>query len=748
MAENDYKINIELGTSFDPAGLEQAQQQLEKLKPADATATQAATEAERELTKAREESAEAAAEAAQAQQQLAEATQSATEATEQQATATVQVQELLTTEAQEVEELVEVKEQNAAADAKEQKAMQLATKSRNELIKTLKRLQKELKEAAEAQDVEKYRAVEQEIAETRSAFEKQNQVLELNNIQLGQQAQNGMMVANTLTGMANGMKDGTLAAGDFANGILSIGAAMKAGLGPIGWLMLAIQGLQAAWDFFSAEDKEEEEVRKKRADDMKRLAEITDNARTALEAYNRTELSKKALAAVQGYYTNINTQLERQIKNIERATQAELARLALTQDEEEHKRTMKRAQLGRQLAAGTITQEEYDKAIYDMNEQAIKQRLDDDVTTAEAELKDAEAKVDAATEAYEEMAAKAGKISAESSKYGKKLTEERLKLMQDEYAALSKETDEAIAEWKKLIEEEADEELIAAAEKRVKAAQAASMEAAENIWAAYDQVHGEGAHLDAGITTDEMIKGMIADRKDIDEQYKAANAEMEAHRRSSDSLYEARTAAREKVKSAQDKRTQELGQLDEERASAEKDRELQKLLEEKQKAATELAKLETAELKRRSKDAKERAKAARAAGDAEGAAVLENLATLYKDEVAQRSKAAKNKAAVDAARKKTEQAAPTQDKRTDEVLREAEQLANRIAKGEALDGRSVEQLLALFEQAKATKDKKDDAFVAQLIQLMQMQATVGADLQDKVRKLQRKTEKLASRNFD
>ena len=637
----------------------------------------------------------------------------------------------------------------ATADAKEQKAMKLATKSRNELIKTLKRLQKELKAAAEAQDVEKYRAVEQEIAETRTAFEKQNQVLELNNIQMGQQAQNGMMVANTLTGLANGMKDGSLSAGDFASGILSIGAAMKAGLGPIGWLMMAIQGLQAAWDYFAAEDKKEEEVRAKRAEDMKRLAEITDNARTALDDYNRTELSKKSLAAVQGYYTDINTQLERQIKNIERATQAELARLAVTQDEEEHKRTMKRAQLGRQLAAGTITQEEYDRAIYDMNEEAIKQGLDDDVATAEAELKDAEAKVDAATKAYEEMAAKAGKISAKRSKYGKQLTEERLKLMQDEYDALSKESDEAVAEWQKLIKEDADDELKDAAWERVQAAQAAAMESAEKIWDAYDQVHGTGAHQRSSAgTTDEMIKGMIADRKDIDEQYKVANAEMEAHRKASDSLYESRTAARDKLQSAQDARTRELGQMADERAEEEKGRALQKLLDEKQKAAAELAKMETAELKRRQKDAQKRAKAARDSGDAEGAAVLEKLAILYKDEVAQRSKAAKAKSAVDAARKKTEDAAPTQDKRTDEVLREAEQLANRIAKGEALDGRSAEQLLALFEQAKATKDKKDDAFVAQLIHIMQMQADVGASLQEDVRKLKRETEKLKSRNFD
>lgn len=727
MAENDYKINIALGTSFDPAGLEQAQQQLEKLKPADATATQAATEAERELTKAREESAEAAQQAAEAG---------------------LQVKELLTTEAQEVEELVEVKAQNAAADAKEQKAMKLATKSRDELIKTLKQLQKELKAAAEAQDVEKYRAVEQEIAETRSAFEKQNQVLELNNIQLGQQAQNGMMVANTLTGMANGLKDGSMSAGDFASGILSISAAMKAGLGPIGWLMMAVQGLQAAWDYFAAEDKKEEEVRAKRAEDMQRLAEITDNARKALEDYNRTELSKKALAAVQGYYTNINTQLERQIKNIERATQAELARLALTQDADEHKRTMKRAKLGRQLAAGTITQEQYDSAIYDMNEQATKQGLDADVAEAERQEKELTDKANVAWDAYHETQEKHFTIAGQRLKYGE-LTVKRLELMKGEFDTLTDAQNKAIEERDALINEDADEEQIAAANDKLHAIMAKRSAAAEKIWQAYDRVHGKGAHRssDSGSTAD-MITGMIADRSDVDEQFTSSKTERDKLWETASGLVEQRDAARTNVKNARDKRTQELGQLAEERAEEEKGRALQKLLDEKKKAETELAKMETAELKRRQKDAQKRAKAARDSGDEEGAAVLEKLAIIYKDEVAQRSKAAKAKSAVDAARKKTEDAAPTQDKRTDEVLREAEQLANRIAKGEALDGRRAEQLLALFEQAKATKDKKDDAFVAQLIHIMQMQADMGASLQGDVRKLKRETEKLKSRNFD
>lgn len=732
MADNKIDMSIGLGMEYDPSGAAAANADIEKLKQAAAGVpspggSPAATAAERELTKARKESAEAAL---------------------QEVEAGTQVQEQLTAEAQEVEELVEVKGKNAETDAKEQRAMKLATKSRNELIKTLKQLQKELKAAAEAQDVEKYRAVEQEIAETRSAFEKQNQVLELNNIQLGQQAQNGLMVANTLTGLANGMKDGTLSAGDFASGILSIGAAMKAGLGPIGWLMMAVQGLQAAWDYFSSENKKEEEVRAKRATDMQRLAEITDNARKALEDYNRTELSKQALAALQGYYADINTQLERQIKNIDRATQAELARLALTQDAEEHKRTMKRAKLGRQLAAGTITQEQYDSAIYDMNEQAAKQGLDAEVAEAERQEKELTEKANLAMDAYHETQEKHFTIAGQRLKYGE-LTVKRLELMQGEFDALTEAQNKAIEERDALIKEEADEEQIAAASDKLDAIMAKRADAAEKIWQAYDRVHGKGAHRssDSGSTAD-MIAGMIADRADVDEQFASSQAERDKLWGTVSGLIEQRDAARTNVKNAGAKRTQELGQLAEERAEEEKGRALQKLLDEKQKAATELAKLETAELRRRQKDAQKRAAAARDSGDEDGAKVLESTAALYKHEVAQRRSADKNKAAVDAARKKAEGAAPTQDKRTDAVLSEAQQLANRIAKGEALDGRSAEQLLTLWKQALATRDKKDDAFVAQLIQLMQTQADVGARLQAEIRTLKRKTEKLANRNYD
>lgn len=726
MAENDYKINIALGTSFDPAGLEQAQQQLEKLKPADATATQAATEAERELTKAREESAEAAQQAAEAG---------------------LQVQELLTTEAQGVEELVEVKEQNAEADAKEQRAMKLATKSRNELIQTLKRLQKELKAAAEAQDVEQYRAVEQEIAETRGAFEKQNQVLELNNIQMGQQAQNGIMVANTLAGMAKGLQDGSLSAGDFASGFMAISAAMKAGLGPIGWVMLAIQGLQAAWDYFSAESKKEEETRKKRWEDMQRLAEITDEARTALENYNRTKLSNQQLEKIRGTYADINRELERQIKNIQRATDAELARLAITQDEQEHKRSMQRAKLGRQLAAGTISQEEYEQALFDMEQSTQMQGLDDEVRTKQLALQAAEAKLAEYGAAWDKKSRTHARISKKRAAFGSELEADKMELMLTQFNKLQKEVDEAWEAQQAALRED-DEDALELARQRYKDANEELAPLRAQIEAAYTKVHGEGAQAKDGLLDAEALAALIHERKSLDKQYETAEAELKNHRNTATAAHDAVETAKRDLAEAEAKRSRELGQMADARAEEEKDRALQKLLAEKQKAATELAKMETTELRRLQKEAQKRAKAAREAGDADGAAVLEKLATLYKDEIALRSTAAKNKAAVDAARNKAEAAAPSQDKLTDDVLREAQQLANRIAKGEALDGRSAEQLLALWKQAQASKDKKDDAFVAQLIALMQLQADVGAGLQAEVRKLKRKTEKLTSRNFD
>lgn len=722
MTENKVDMQIGLGVEYDATGFSAANADIDRL--------QQKLDSVKMPAVVPQGGGNATAQAAQAQEQLLEATQTATEATEQQTTATTQADEQLAKEAATLWELAEAKNSSAQADAKEQKAMQLTTKSRNELIKNLKQLQKELKAAAEAQDVEKYRAVEQEIAETRSAFEKQNQVLELNNIQLGQQAQNGMMVASTLSGMAKGMQEGTMSAADFVSGILSISAAMKAGLGPIGWMMMAVQGLQAAWDYFAAEDKKKEEARQKRAEDMQRLAEITDAARTALEEYNRTELSKKSLAAVQGYYADINRELERQVKNIDRATQAELARLAITQDAEEHKRTMKRAQLGRQLAAGTITQEDYDSAIFDMNEQAIKQGLDDDVTTAEAELQDAEAKVAKAEAALNEMRGKAGKINRTRNRFGDDLTADKLAVLKDTRQKLGEEMENARKGmhadgdrddyyWKQTLAE----------------VDAANRQIAE----AYDKVHGAGAFEAAGLDFESAIEELLKLRKDLDEQHKTAQDAINTHRNNSASLYETAADARTKLKTAQDARSRKTQQLADARVEEEKGRELHKLIAEKQQAQTEVLKLEKAELIHRQTELQKRVDAARAAGDAESAQVLSAHAAIYMNEHARREFADNVNAAV------TPNAAP---RSADAIMREATGLANSMGNSLQGNGRTAEQLLDLLAQAKATQDKRDDELVMRLLSLVQQQSGISQTMKARIDHAQRQINQLQHHTFD
>lgn len=632
----------------------------------------------------------------------------------------------------------------SAADAKEQKAMQLATKSRNELIKTLQRLQKELKAAAEAQDVEKYRAVEQEIAETRTAFEKQNQVLELNNIQLGQQAQAGIMVADTLAGMAKGMRDGSLSAGDFVNGILSIASAMNTTLGPIGWVMLAIQGLQAAWDFFSAEAEKDMEAIKMREDNMKSLAEITDTARRALEDYNRTKLQNQQLEKIRGTYADINRELERQIKNIQRATDAELARLAVTQDEQEHKRSMQRAKLGRQLAAGTISQEEYEQALFDMEQSTQTQELDDEVLTKQLALQDAEAKLAEMDAAWDKMMQTSSRVSAKQRKFGK-YDEGRLAQIKDEHTALEKEYDAAFAALKSARLEKKSWEVISAAQDRLDAAEDELLRADAKVEKAYDAVHGEGALSGTGMSYSAAIADLYNSRRDVDAQAKAVADAEKAHRNNATQYYDAVETAKRELAEAEEKRKREQGQMAEERAADEENRRIQKLVQAKNAAAQGVLKLERDELQRRAVELQQRARAAHEAGDADAAALLDAHATLYMDELDRRDFADKVHAATTAA---NADATPVQDKRTDVVMREAQRLASQMERGGALDGRSVEQLLELFKQAQATKDKKDDAFIAQLIALMQMQATVGEKLQAKVRDLHRRTEHLTNRNFD
>lgn len=247
-------------------------------------------------------------------------------------------------------------EDAAVAEEKLRRQMELAKKSRNELIKELERLAKLRKEAADAGDTEAFERLTAQSAECREAFEKMNQGLELTNIQFTQQAQMGMMAGQTLGSIGQMAAEGGGNVAGMAAQFLSLGQAIKAGLGPVGWAMMALQGLQMAWDFFT---QKQEEARKAAEESEKALAKLNETLLQHAEAAARASYEAQKgyvderANAEQKAADEALAAMDRQHAAAQRtATQ----RLELLRGEVEQQKML----LAAKLSAGQITQQQHD----------------------------------------------------------------------------------------------------------------------------------------------------------------------------------------------------------------------------------------------------------------------------------------------------------------------------------------------------------------------------------------------------
>ncbi len=254
-------------------------------------------------------------------------------------------------------------EEAAAAEEKLRRAMELAKKSRNELIKELQRLAKARKEAAVAGDKEAFDQLSAQSAETREAFEKLNQGLELTNIQFVQQAQMGMMAGQTLAGIGQMAAGGASSVAGMAAGFLSLGQAIKAGLGPIGWAMMALQGVQMAWDYFA---KKQEEAAKAAKEADEAIAKLNDTLLRHAEAAN-----KARLGALKEYYNaqakDAQTAADERQAGLERELDAEQAAADKKMELLRAQSDRQKEELSNRLEAGEISKAAYDAEIAELD---------------------------------------------------------------------------------------------------------------------------------------------------------------------------------------------------------------------------------------------------------------------------------------------------------------------------------------------------------------------------------------------
>lgn len=275
--------------------------------------------------------------------------------------------------------------------------MQLAGKTRLELSAIYKELAQKAKEAAAAQDAEAAAKYERQMQLVNQALRKVNMSARIANIALMQQAQAAQRIGQNLetlttgfSGLGEALENGTLNITNMGSAFVSLMRDFKAGLGPIGWVMLALQGLQAAWNNHAQTKKKVAEAEAENKKILENEKTLYEELKTAREEYDAQVALATSLKSLNDEYEGIKTKLQDSLRLIEDSTKAELVRLNLIKSQEEYARIQKRYELGRAFKRGDITEEQYKRELLNL-EQAQK--------TAEAEKNaaDAKAKVEAAT---------------------------------------------------------------------------------------------------------------------------------------------------------------------------------------------------------------------------------------------------------------------------------------------------------------------------------------------------------------
>lgn len=241
---------------------------LAKAKTNTAAATGKAAEASKELTAARTDGQKATSTAATVEKTLATERKATAEATTAAADAEQKAAAESTAAAQQKQQ---ASARNTEALSKEQQEiealkaqMALEAKGRAGLIKELERLGKARERAAKAGDVQAFKQLEAQMTKTRQAFERMNQGLEISRLSMMGQMQVAMGAMGAIQSLGNEVKSGSVSLMGMANAVYALGAAIKAGMGPVGWIMMAIQGLSMAWDWYANKQREAAKAEKAR----------------------------------------------------------------------------------------------------------------------------------------------------------------------------------------------------------------------------------------------------------------------------------------------------------------------------------------------------------------------------------------------------------------------------------------------------------------------------------------------------
>ena len=316
-------------------------------------------------------------------------------------------------EERERERSIAIREREAKAEEEADFKLKLAGKSRLELSKIYKELAQNAKKASEAQDYEASAKYERQMQLVNLTLRKVNTSARIANIALMQQAQAAQRIGQNLetltkgfTGLGEALEKGELNLTSMGSAFMSLMRDFKAGVGPIGWVVLALQGLQTVWNSYAKQRQKIAEIEKENAKVLENEKALYEKLATARAEYDAQVALAKSLQALNTEYDGIKGKIADSVKLIEEATRAEMVRLSVVKSEEEFKRLQERYELGRAYKRGDISEEEYRKQLLALETAQQVTEVETEAATQKARRKEQKEKYDVQLQAFNEVDAR------------------------------------------------------------------------------------------------------------------------------------------------------------------------------------------------------------------------------------------------------------------------------------------------------------------------------------------------------
>lgn len=294
---------------------------------------------------------------------------------------------------------VQAVEKEKVATTDETYQMQLATMSKRQLVEEIRRLAQARKAAAAAGNEYDYKAYGEYLKIARQELRKMNQEQQVNKIAFLQQAQVAQQMGANLRTITDGvmnfsesMENGTLNLTGMASAVISLSMAIKAGLGPLGWALAAVEALTLAWNWYAKSQQEAKKADEEREKKARDLATAFNDAAEAVNALAEKEAELGKLEDLKRAYAGLNEELRERNKLLDDSLRKLSAELAMRAKEEDFERTLKKNAIMRDFWSGAIDEEERDRRLDALNVEAAEQKRRRTMEKARAEEKVAQDK--------------------------------------------------------------------------------------------------------------------------------------------------------------------------------------------------------------------------------------------------------------------------------------------------------------------------------------------------------------------